>query len=59
VISSQQRSLLDKTQKSQETDIHATVGFESTIPASELPQTYALDRAATGIDPSFPTFQNI
>jgi hypothetical protein len=24
--------------------------FESTIPASERPQTHALDRAATGID---------
>ena len=24
-------------------------GFEPTIPASELPQTHALDRAATGI----------
>jgi hypothetical protein len=25
------------------------VGFETTIPATALPQTYALDRAATGI----------
>ena len=25
------------------------VGFEPAIPASELPQTYALDRGATGI----------
>jgi hypothetical protein len=25
------------------------VGFEPTIPASTRPQTYALDRAATGI----------
>jgi hypothetical protein len=25
-------------------------GFEPTIPASERPQTHALDRAATGID---------
>ena len=24
------------------------VGFEPTIPVGELPQTYALDRAATG-----------
>jgi len=24
------------------------VGFESTVSAGELPQTYALDRAATG-----------
>jgi hypothetical protein len=26
------------------------VGFEPTISAGELPQTYALDRAATGTD---------
>jgi hypothetical protein len=26
------------------------IGFEPTIPASELPQTYALDRVVTGID---------
>jgi hypothetical protein len=26
------------------------VGFETTIPASARPQTYSLDRAATGID---------
>jgi len=26
------------------------VGFEPTIPAGERPQTYALDRAATGTD---------
>jgi hypothetical protein len=25
-------------------------GFKSTIPASERPQTHAIDRAATGID---------
>jgi len=34
----------------QETDTHAPpTGFETTIPISERPQTYALDRAATGI----------
>jgi hypothetical protein len=27
------------------------VGFEPTIPASEQQQTYALDRAANGIEP--------
>jgi hypothetical protein len=27
------------------------VGFETTIPASARPQTYALERAATGIGP--------
>jgi hypothetical protein len=26
------------------------VGFETTIPASARPQTYALDRAGSGID---------
>jgi len=26
-----------------------SVGFEAAIPASERPQTYTLDRAATGI----------
>jgi hypothetical protein len=34
---------------SQETNIHAPVRFEPTVPASTRPQTYALDRAATGI----------
>jgi hypothetical protein len=29
------------------------VGFEPTIPASARPQTYALDRAATGIGITF------
>jgi hypothetical protein len=31
-------------------------GFEPTIPASERPQTYALDRAAAGIGAFFFTF---
>jgi hypothetical protein len=35
----------DKTQHSQETDIHASAGFKPTIPGSEGPQT----PAATGI----------
>jgi len=48
VISSSQRPLPDKTQHSQQTNIHAPVGFEPTISAGERPQTYALDRAATG-----------
>ena len=40
----------DNTQHSQETDIHvARAEFEPAIPASERPQTHALDRAATGI----------
>jgi hypothetical protein len=34
---------------SQETNIHAPVGFEPTIPASARPQIYALGRAATRI----------
>jgi len=37
------------TQHLQGTDIHALVGFEPTISAGERQQTYALDRAATGI----------
>jgi hypothetical protein len=37
------------TRHSQETDIHAPAVFEPTIPASERPQTHALDRTATGI----------
>jgi hypothetical protein len=43
------RPVPDKTQQSQETDIHSRGGFEPAIPTSERPQTYALDRAATGI----------
>jgi hypothetical protein len=49
VISSSQRPLPDNTQHSHETDIHALVGLEPTIPASERLQTHALDRVATGI----------
>jgi len=30
--------------------MHAQAVFEPAIPASEQPQTHALDRAATGID---------
>ena len=50
VISSLQRPLPDNTQHSQQTNIHAhpPVRFEPTISAGERPQTYALDRAATG-----------
>jgi hypothetical protein len=39
----------NNTQHSQETDTHAPAGFEPAIPASERPQTHALDSAATGI----------
>jgi hypothetical protein len=36
------------------------VELEPTIPASELTQTYALDRAATGIDlPYFSPLKNL
>jgi hypothetical protein len=44
------RPLPDNTQHSQQTR-HAcpTAGFEPASPASELPRTHALDRAATGI----------
>jgi len=39
----------DSTQQKQQTDIHAPAGFETAIPTRELPQTYALDYATTGI----------
>jgi hypothetical protein len=50
VISSSQRPLPDNTQHSQQRDIHAPVGFETTISAGERPQIYALDRAAMGTE---------
>jgi len=48
VISSSQTPLPDNTQHSQQTDIHAPVGFEPTISEGERPNTHALDSAATG-----------
>ena len=48
VISSSPRPLPNNTQHSQQTNIHAPVGFEPTISAGERPLTYALDRAGTG-----------
>jgi hypothetical protein len=47
VISSSQRPLPDNTQHSQQTSM-IPVGYETTISAGERPQTYALDRMATG-----------
>jgi len=47
VISSSQRPLPDNTQHPQQTFM-PPVGFEPTISACERPQTYALDRAASG-----------
>ena len=41
-------TLPDKTQQSQGQISMLHAGFEPTIPASERPQTYALDSAATG-----------
>jgi len=49
VISSSQRPLPENIQHSQQTSM-LPVGFEPTISAGELPQTYILDRAATGTD---------
>ena len=49
VISPIQRPLPDNKQQSQEREIHPPAGFEPAIPASERPQTHALDRAASGI----------
>ena len=49
VISSSQRPLPDDTTLT--TNVHAPpVGFEPTILAGDRPQTYALDRAANGIE---------
>ena len=42
VISSSQRSLPDNTRRSQQTNIHAPVGFEPTISAGERPQAAPL-----------------
>jgi len=47
------RTAPDNTQHSQETEIHAPLGFEPAIPASEWPQTHVLGRAAIGI--GFPS----
>jgi hypothetical protein len=52
-IGPSQVPLPDNTQHSQDTDIDAPpppAGLEPAIPGSEGSQTYALDRAATGID---------
>jgi len=43
-----QRPLPDNTQDSQQTSVHPAA-FESTVPASERPQTNAADSAATEI----------
>jgi hypothetical protein len=42
-------SLGDYTQHPEEMDFHAPAKFEHKILASDWPQSYALDRAATGI----------
>jgi hypothetical protein len=47
VINSSQRPLTTHNTHHRETSM-PTVGFEPTISADERPQTYALDRAATG-----------
>jgi hypothetical protein len=49
-ISPSQRPLPDNTKHSQEADSLPSVGIEQAMPASERPQTHALDRAATGIN---------
>jgi hypothetical protein len=48
VIGPKQRPLPDNTQHSQDTDIHASMGFEPAIPASEQLQTHTLDGTAAG-----------
>jgi len=47
VISPTHKPLPDNTQHSQQTSM-PPLGFEPTISAGERPQTYALDRAASG-----------
>ena len=49
VIGPTHRPLSDNTQHSQGTDIYAPAEFEPAIPASEGPQTHALDRTNTVI----------
>jgi len=49
MIGLSQRPPPNNTLQSQQTDIHNLAGFEPTIPASELPQKHALDRAAADI----------
>ena len=48
VISSSQRLLPDNTNTHNRHTSMPPLGFEPTISAGERPQTYALDRAATG-----------
>jgi hypothetical protein len=48
VIGPKQRPLPDNTPHSQDTDIHASMGFEPAIPAIEQLQTHTLERAAAG-----------
>jgi hypothetical protein len=45
VIIQTQRLVPDNTQHSQETNLHAPGGIRVLIPASEQPQTHALDLA--------------
>jgi hypothetical protein len=44
-----QRRLSDNTNTVQETNINVACGIRTPVPASVRAQTYALDRAATGI----------
>ena len=48
MISSPQRPPPDNPQHSQQTNIHAPGGIQTHDLVGERPQTYALDRAATG-----------
>ena len=53
VISSTQRPVPDNTQHPNRQISMPPVGFEPTISAGERPQTYALDREATGTGSQF------
>jgi len=52
VIGSTQRLIHDNIQHSQKKDIHAPVGFEPVLSATERSQTHILDRAVNRIDQS-------
>jgi hypothetical protein len=55
VISPSQKPLPTRTHKTKPTGSTPSAGFEPTIPTIEKPQTYALDRMATGIDHAYPS----
>ena len=49
IVPTQKPFYLKNTQHSQQTDVHAPGGIRTRHPASQPPQTYTLDRSATGV----------